>query len=345
LDPSAAPSVDPSASPSSVPSLIPSGAPSFVPSTAPSFGPSFRPSLSPSSIPSIEPSFDPSDVPSSLPSLEPSSIPSGGPSDALSSEPSSVPSPSSSTNVANVDIKTAGNFVILSKSGISTVPNSDVTGNIGVSPIDSGSITGFSLTLDSSGDFATSDQVIGVVKASDYTGPTAPELTDAVSDMEAAYTDAAGRVTTPGASYTNLGGGEIGGKTLTTGVYTFNIAVHISTGNLTFSGTATDIFIIQSSLTVTQAAYMNVILEGGALAKNIFWSVADVYTVDTNAHMKGIILAATSVTFNTGSSLEGHILAQTAVTLQSATITQPTMSSSVPSLQPSSIPSGGPTDT
>jgi hypothetical protein len=251
----------------------------------------------------------------------------------------------------NVDIGTAGSFVILAKAGITNVRDSVITGDVGVSPIAASSMTAFDLILDSSTTFSTSNQVIGIVKAADYANPTSFELTTAVSDMEAAYTSAAGRVTTPGlydtnsgASYNNVGGGKIGGKTLTTGVYTFTKDVDISGGNLTFSGTATDVFIIQTTGSIIQEASTKVVLSGGALAKNIFWQVAGVVEVSADSHMKGIILAATSVTFITGSSLEGRIFSQTYVALQMATITQPTMQSSAPSSEPSSIPSGGPTD-
>src|SRR3989339_1670007 len=53
-----------------------------------------------------------------------------------------------SQSPAPVNLGTAGNFVILTKSGISTVPSSAITGDIGVSPIDQTAITGFSLILD-----------------------------------------------------------------------------------------------------------------------------------------------------------------------------------------------------
>ena len=63
--------------------------------------------------------------------------------------------------------------------------------------------------------------------------------------MEAAYDNAAECVATT-SDYKNLGGGEIGGKTLTTGVYTFEGDVTITGGDLTFSGSETDVFIIKT---------------------------------------------------------------------------------------------------
>jgi len=106
-----------------------------------------------------------------------------------------------------VNLGTSANYVILAKSAISTVPPSAVTGNLGVSPISSTAITGFSLIMDSSGQFSTSSQVTGKVYAPDYATPTPVNLTAAVGDMQTAYADAAGR-TLP--DHTELGTGNIG---------------------------------------------------------------------------------------------------------------------------------------
>jgi hypothetical protein len=102
-----------------------------------------------------------------------------------------------------VNLGTAGGFAILAKSGISTVPASAITGNIGVSPAAATYITGFSLIADFTNVFSTSPQVTGKVYAADYAVPTPSNLTTAVGDMELAFTDAAGRapgVTELGAS-------------------------------------------------------------------------------------------------------------------------------------------------
>jgi len=229
-----------------------------------------------------------------------------------------------------VDLGTASNFAILAKSGISTVPASVVTGNIAVSPISSGAITGFNLAMDTSNAFSTDSgsagsQLTGHAKAPDYIGgSTASDLTAAVLDMEAAYTDAAGRSNNPvDASKLNFGAGDLGGKTLKSGVYTFDIDVIISTGNtLPFDGDGDPdaVFIIQTSKSVKQAIATNVVLANDAKAKNIFWVVAQEVVVQAGSHLKGVLLVKTGVTFITGSSLEGRVLAQTAVTLQSTTI-------------------------
>jgi hypothetical protein len=219
-----------------------------------------------------------------------------------------------------VDLRTAGNFVILAKTGISTVPDSKITGDIGVSPISSAAITGFNLAMHTSGKYSTDNEVQleGKAFAPEYVD-AGTVLTTAVSDMQTAYTDAAGRSTT--AANLNLGGGLIGGLTLTPGVYTFTVDVQITT-DLTFDGSATDVFIIQTTGNIIQAANINVILADGAKAENIFWQVAGAVTVGAGAHLEGILLVKTDVTFVTGSSLNGRILAQTAANLQMATITE-----------------------
>jgi hypothetical protein len=219
---------------------------------------------------------------------------------------------------APVDLGKAGNFVILAKSGISTVPNSVVTGDIGVSPITATAITGFSLVADASGVFSTSTQVTGKVYASNYAVPTPANLTTAVLNMEAAYTDAAGRA----AGVTELGAGNIGGLTVAPGTYKWGTGVIIPT-DVTLNGGPNDVWIFQIAGGITQAFGTKVILTGGALAKNVFWQVAGVVALDPRAHMEGIVLSKTAITLATNATVNGRLLAQTAVTLQMNTVTQP----------------------
>jgi len=216
-----------------------------------------------------------------------------------------------------VNLGTAGNYVVLAKSGISTVPPAAVTGNLGVSPITSTAITGFSLILDSTGQFSTSAQVTGNVYAPDYASPTPANLTTAVGDMEAAYTDAAGR-TLP--DQTELGSGDIGGMTLTPGLYKSTSSLEISSGNLTLDaqGNANAVFIFQMASTLTTTSGLQVILSGGANPANIFWQVGSSATLGTGSVFQGNILASESITLTTGATLFGRALASNgAVTLDS----------------------------
>mmetsp|Transcript_33916 Transcript_33916/g.110898 ORF Transcript_33916/g.110898 Transcript_33916/m.110898 type:complete len:128 (-) Transcript_33916:30-413(-) len=126
--------------------------------------------------------------------------------------------------------------------------------------------------------------------------------------------------------------------TLTPGVYTFFTDININSdltfnggtfldininSDITFNGGAYNIFILQTTGTLMQAASTNVILSGGALANNIFWQVAGTVWVGSSAVMQGILLAKNNVVFESSSSLTGRILAQTECALQKATITQP----------------------
>ncbi len=224
-----------------------------------------------------------------------------------------------SAGPAPVILGTAGNFAILAKSGISTVPISIVTGDIGVSPIDSTAITGFALALDGTGIFSTSSQIVGRAYAADYTSPTPTNLTTAVSNMEAAYADAAGR-TTP--DFTELGSGDISGLVLVPGLYKWGTGVSILT-DVTLNGGPNDVWIFQIAGGITQASGIRVLLAGGALAKNIFWQSAGVVALNTTAHLEGIVLSQTGITLATGATVNGRLLAQTAVTLDASTVTQP----------------------
>ena len=226
------------------------------------------------------------------------------------------------SNPSTVNLGTAGNFVILTKSGVSTVPTSVIVGDVGVSPISATAVTGFSLTADATNVFSTSPQVTGKIYASNYTTPTPSNLTTAVSNMETAYTDAAGRP----ADVTELGAGNIGGLTITPGVYKWGTGVTIPT-DVTLSGNGNDVWIFQIGQDLDVAGSKSVVLSGGAKAKNIFWQVAGQVNIGTNSHFEGIILSQTAIHMKTGSSINGRLLAQTAVTLESSAVTDPGNSS------------------
>jgi len=224
-----------------------------------------------------------------------------------------VPPPPGPT--ATVNLGLAGSFAILSKSGITNVPTSVITGDLGVSPIAATAITGFALVLDSTGKFSTSTQVNGRVYAANNAFPTSSNLTTAVHNMQAAYTDAAGRAP----DFTELYSGNLTGATLAPGVYKWSTRVLIN-NQLTLKGSSTDVWIFQIAKGLTLGSGAKVLLSGGALAKNIFWQVAGVTAIGTTAHLEGTILDATAITFNTGASLNGKALAQTNVTLIKNTI-------------------------
>jgi hypothetical protein len=236
---------------------------------------------------------------------------------------------------APVNLGTAGNFVILAKSGISTVPTSAITGDIGVSPIHATAITGFSLSLAAGSPFATSAQVTGNVYASDYAVPTPANLTTAVSDMETAYTAAAGRATP---DFTELGAGQIGGLTLVPGLYKWGTDVLISS-DVTLSGGPNDVWVFQIAGKITQANGTKVLLAGGAQAENAFWQAFGLVSLGTTSHFEGIILTKSLISLGTGATINGRLLAQTAVTLDANTVTAP-MAATVPALLSAGVVNG-----
>jgi hypothetical protein len=215
-----------------------------------------------------------------------------------------------------VNLRSAGNFAILSKSGISTTGTTAITGNIGVSPIAATAITGFALVMDASGTFSRSTRVTRKVYAANYAAPTPTMMTTAVSDMQTAYADAAGR-TLP--DYTELGAGNIGGMTLRPGLYKWSSAVTIPT-NVTLSGTSRDVWIFQIAQTLDIASGKQVILSHGASALNVFWQVGGQATLGTTSVFNGNILSHTAIVLRTGARLNGRALAQTAVTLDANTV-------------------------
>ncbi len=212
---------------------------------------------------------------------------------------------------AAVNLRSAGNFVILSKAGISTTGTTSVVGHMGVSPIAATAITGFGLSMDPSRRFSRSVKVSGRVYAATYAAPTPIRLTGAIGDMQTAYTDAAGR-TLP--DFTELGSGNIGGLTLAPGLYKWSTAVTIPT-DVTISGNDQAVWIFQIAQTLRISSGKQVILKGGARAKNIFWQVAGKTTLGTTSVFNGNILGKTAIVMQTGARLNGRALAQTAVTL------------------------------
>ena len=219
-----------------------------------------------------------------------------------------------------VNLRSAANFVVLSKSAISTTGTTSIVGDIGVSPAAATFITGFGLIADSTNTFSTSSLVTGKVYAANYAVPTPTTMTTAISDMETAFTDAAGRAIP---TATELGAGNISGMTLAPGLYKWGTGLLVTSAGVTLSGGPNDVWIFQigQDLTVNNSAMIT--LSGGAQAKNIFWQVAGKATLGTAADFKGNVLSQTLISLSTGAVVTGRLLAQTAVTLDAARATKP----------------------
>jgi len=224
------------------------------------------------------------------------------------------------TSPTTVNLGAAGNYVILAESAITATAGTYVTGDLGISPAAASDMTGFGLILDGSGTFSTSSIVSGSVYASDYATPTPANLITAVSNMMAAYNDSANRITP---DEINTGAGDIAGLTIVPGLYNWTTGVDVSTGSVTFSGSASDIWILQINGGLNLANGVAVVLSGGADPAHIFWQVSGQVTLGTTSVMKGIILCKTAIVMNNGATLEGRALAQTAVTMDANAVAPP----------------------
>jgi hypothetical protein len=223
---------------------------------------------------------------------------------------------------SSTDLAGAGSYVLLAKTGITNVTGSSITGgHLGLSPAAASFITGFAMTADATNAFSTSAAVVspGRIFASDFAVPTPTNLTSAILSMQTAYTDAAGR---SDPDFLNLGSGDIGGETLVPGLYTWGTGVTIP-ANVTIAGGADDVWIFQISNDLDLSAATNVILSGGAQAKNIYWQVAGRVTLHATSHFEGVILSQTGITLQTMATLHGRALAQSLVALDNNAVTAP----------------------
>ena len=193
----------------------------------------------------------------------------------------------------------ANNFAVLGASTVTSTGDTVLYGDLGVSP--GTAITGFPPGLVVNGAIHSADSVAAQAQAAALT----------------AYTSLAGEPVTG-----ILTGENLGGLTLTPGVYFFSSSADL-TGILTLSGTGRFDFLIGSTLTTASSA--SVLLINGAHADNVFWQVGSSATLGTDTQFSGTILAEASITLATGADLSGRALALTgAVTLDHNIIRVPT---------------------
>lgn len=166
---------------------------------------------------------------------------------------------------------------------------------------------------------------IGLSPGSAYTGGETVTLTggavhigDAVAltaknDLVIAYNDAVGRA--PVLRIPT----ELGGTTLTPGVYDSADGTFQITGTLTLDaqGDPEGVFIFKSASTLITASGSKVLLTNSARYCRVFWTVGSSATLGTGSSFAGHILAMTSITANTGAEVQGQLLARNgAVTLE-----------------------------
>jgi len=118
----------------------------------------------------------------------------------------------------------------------------------------------------------------------------------------------------------------LAGLTLYPGLYTSATTVMLSNGNVTLDaqGNSNAVFIFQVGSALTTIGGTQVILAGGAQAKNVFWQVGSSATLGTTSVFQGTIMALTSITLDDGAVLNGRALAiNGAVTLDNNAVSAP----------------------
>ncbi|MFG1801758.1 ice-binding family protein [Micromonospora carbonacea] len=224
---------------------------------------------------------------------------------------------------APVNLGTAANFSVLAGSTVTNTGPSFLAQSLGVHP--GNTAPGFPP---------------GVVAGEIHLGDAV--ALQAKNDLTTAYNDAAGR--TP---FTILPA-ELGGTTLTPGVYRIGAAQLTGTLTLNTQGDPAAVFIFQIESTLITASGSSVVFINGASPCNVYWQVGSSATLGTGTQFVGNILAQASITMNTGATLQGRALAQTgAVTLDTNTITQPVClgPTGTPTTTPTGTPTGQPTGT
>jgi hypothetical protein len=202
-----------------------------------------------------------------------------------------VPSASAGTAASPPTLGTAGPYSVLAGSTVTNTGPSVLSGELGVSP--------------------GSAMAHGAKHAADA------QSSQAQNDLTIAYNDAASAKTTT----TIPDVGNIGGETLTPGVYTSASSMML-TGTVTLNGAGNPnaIFIFQAGSTVVTASSSRVVLENGAQACNVYWQVGSSATLGTSSTFVGTLMALTSATVTTGVTVDGRVLARNgAVTLDSDT--------------------------
>ena len=206
---------------------------------------------------------------------------------------------------APVNLGSAAHFAILAGAAITTTGGGIINGDIGASPI-----TGAAIHL-------TQAQVNGTIYVVDAAGPAGSVIDPALlltakGDLTTAFNDAAGRAPTPSGPFLNPGAGNIGGLNLVPGLYKFTGTASITGSDVTLTGGPDDVWIFQIAADLEVGSTVQVILAGGAQARNIFWQVGTSATIGTFAVFKGTIMSDQAITMNTSSTMDGRALAFTA---------------------------------
>jgi hypothetical protein len=194
----------------------------------------------------------------------------------------------SANGPAPIDLGTAAHFTILATATTTTTGGGIINGDVGLSPAGSQGIP--------------PAQINGTI----YNG--GPIAAQAQLDLNSAIISASPAHLPGGIN----AGAELGGQTLVAGVYQSPSGTYgITLVDLTLSGGPNDVWVFQMASTLTVGVGRQVILTGGAQARNIFWQVGSSATLNTSSVFEGTIMAYASITMNASSTIEGRALAQT----------------------------------
>ena len=213
-----------------------------------------------------------------------------------------------------VGLGTAAPYAVLAGTTVTNTGPSTISGSVGVAP--GSAVDGF-----------PPGQVgNGTIHAADA------QALQAQNDLTTAFNDAAGRG--PGTDET---GKNLGGQTLTPGVYTASTSMNL-TGTVTLNalGDPAAVFIFQAGSTLLAASSSRVALIGAAQPCNVFWQVGSSATIGTGSTFVGTVMALTTITLQTGATVQGRMLARNgAVTLDTNTFIRPACDLTVPTTAPS----------
>ncbi|PXX37361.1 Ig-like protein group 2 [Undibacterium pigrum] len=241
---------------------------------------------------------------------------------------------SSASNVATISASgqlsavAAGVTNISATQGAQTVTTSFTVTAAPVASINLGSaasfavLAGTSITNNSggltmvSGDVGASSQTVDPVQTAGFSNyKSGAILNTALADLQVAIADANSRTCT-----VNVPGGvDLGGTTLTPGVYCYAGAITI-TGTLTLNGPG--LYLFRGNSTLNTLANSVVALNGGASAATVFWVPVAATTLGANSVFKGNILSqSAAITLGDTATLQnGRVLTGSAVTLKNNVI-------------------------
>lgn len=226
---------------------------------------------------------------------------------------------------SSVPLGAAGPFAIMAMAAITDSPTSAITGDVGLNPGSADNITGFS-------DPGTCPEVTGTMYKVDAGGPAcavnvgaAPNVISlAQTAALAAYNNVAARGSPVAIS------GNLAGLTLYPGLYESSDTILISVGGklyLDAQGDINAVFVIRGTSDMTTSTDSEVVLTGGAQAKNVYWALPTAVTLGTTSIMKGTMIAGTALTLLDHANLEGRAMNQggsaTQITCNACTITLP----------------------